>query len=169
MRHMLDVIANDIGTEAVATRMRRSLRGLRVVPYYGCQTVRPFMEYDGPDLPESMDRLLKALEADVVPYLMKTRCCGGILITSAKSVGVKLVSDLLAETDGADCVVTVCPLCQMNLDAYQADVSRHLGRRVNIPVLYLTQLMALAFDLPEAEVMLDRNLVAPKPILDRLG
>jgi heterodisulfide reductase subunit B len=169
VRHMLDVIANDIGPEKVQARMRRSLRGLRVVPYYGCQTVRPFMEYDGPDLPESMDRLLAAMEADVVPYLYKTRCCGGILITSTKDVGIKLVSDLLAETDGADCVVTVCPLCQMNLDAYQAEVSRKLGRRVNIPVLYLTQLMALAFDLPAQEILLQKNIVSPRPVLEKIG
>jgi len=168
VRHMLDVIAHDIGLEAVEARVRRRLDGLKVVPYYGCQTVRPYLEYDGPDLPESMDRLLEAMGADVVPYNLKTRCCGGILITTAKDIGVKLVADLLAEPSEADCFATVCPLCQMNLDAYQADVSRKLGRRVNMPILYLTQLMALAFDLPEEEIMLEKNIVSPKPVLEKL-
>jgi len=169
VRHMLDVVANELGPEAVKAQQKRDLKGLKVVPYYGCQTVRPYMTYDAPDLPMSMDRLLEAMGAEVLPYSLKTRCCGGILITTAKDVGVKLVSDLLAATAGADCVVTVCPLCQMNLDAYQAEASRLLGRQVNIPVLYLTQLMGLAFDLPEDETMLYKNIVSPRPILDKLG
>ncbi len=169
VRHMLDVIANDIGVQAIAARKTHDLRGLRVIPYYGCQTVRPYMTYDGPDQPVSMDRVLTALGAEVVPYSLKTRCCGGILITTTKDVGVKLVADLLAAADGADCVVTVCPLCQMNLDAYQADVSRKLGRPVNIPVLYLTQLMGLAFDLPAEEILLNKNIVSPRPVLEKVG
>jgi len=168
VRHLLDVIANDMGPDKVREHMKVNLNGLKVVPYYGCQTVRPFMEYDGPDLPESMDRLLEAMGANVMPYNLKTRCCGGILITTAKDIGVKLVSDLLAQVDDADCVVTVCPLCQMNLDAYQAEVSRRLGKQVSIPVLYLTQLMGLAFDLSQEEVMLYKNIVSPQPVLEKL-
>jgi heterodisulfide reductase subunit B len=169
VRHMLDVLANDIGPSKVEERKKRDLNGLKVVPYYGCQTVRPYLAYDGPDQPVAMDRLLEAMGAKVMPYHLKTRCCGGILITSAKDVGVKLVSELLAAAEGADCITTVCPLCQMNLEAYQGDVSRLLGRKVNIPVLYLTQLMGLVLDLPEEEIMLSKNIISPQPVVEKLG
>jgi heterodisulfide reductase subunit B len=169
VRHMLDVLANDLGPEAVEARTKRSLKGLKVVPYYGCQTVRPYLTYDAPDQPMTMDYVLEAMGAEVVPYNLKTRCCGGINITTAKDVGIKLVADLLAAAEGADCVTTVCPLCQMNLESYQADVSRFLGHKVDLPVLYLSQLMGLAFELPESELLLEKNMVSPQPILDKLG
>jgi heterodisulfide reductase subunit B len=169
VRHVLEVLANDFGPEVVQEHVRRSLSGLKVVPYYGCQTVRPYLEYDAPDRPETMDRLLEAMGAEVLPFSRKTRCCGGIMITSAKDVAVKLVSDILAEAEGADCIVTVCPLCQMNLDAYQGEVSKLLGRKISIPSLYLTQLMGLAFGLPEKDLLLNKNFTSPQPVLDKLG
>jgi heterodisulfide reductase subunit B len=169
VRHMLDVLANDLGPDAVQARQKRSLNGLKVVPYYGCQTVRPYPAYDAPDQPMTMDVVLKAMGAEVVPYHLKARCCGGINITTAKDMGVKLVSDLLVAAAGADCIVTVCPLCQMNLDSYQADVSRLLGREIKMPVLYLTQLMGLAFALPDSETLLNKNISSSQPVLARLG
>lgn len=169
VRHMLDVLANDFGPEAVRAQQKRGLKGLKVVPYYGCQTVRPYLAYDAPDQPMSMDILLQALGAEVVPFSLKARCCGGINITTAKDLGIKLVSELLTAAEGADCITTVCPLCQMNLDSYQADVSRFLGREIRIPVLYLTQLMGLAFGLPDADILLNKNISSPQPVLARLG
>ena len=169
VRHMLDVLANDIGPAAVETHKKRDLKGLKEVPYYGCQTVRPYPAYDAPDQPMTMDIVLAAMGAQVMPYPLKARCCGGINITTAKDIGVKLVSDLLVAAEGADCIVTVCPLCQMNLDSYQRDVSRLLGREIKMPVLYLTQLLGLVLNLPVGEIMLDKNISSPQPVLDRLG
>jgi len=159
VRHLLDVVANDIGVKAVADRVKRNLSGLKVVPYYGCQTVRPYGEYDGPYLPTSMDRLIEAVGAEPFPYLWKTRCCGGVLMTTEKAIGVNLVAELLSAAQGADCIVTVCPMCQMNLDAYQGEISTQLGMRIRMPVLFLTQLLGLAFGLPEKELLLEQNIV----------
>ncbi len=159
VRHLLDVIANDIGVEAVAKRVEKKLSGLKVVPYYGCQTVRPYGEYDGPYLPTSMDRLIEAVGAETFPYLWKTRCCGGVLMTTETEIGVKLVAELLTAAQGADCIVTVCPMCQMNLDAYQGKISAKLGVKIRIPVLFLTQLLGLAFGLPPDVLLLDQNIV----------
>lgn len=169
VRHMLDVLANDIGPAAIAARKRRDLKGLKVVPYYGCQTVRPYPAYDAPDQPTTMDTVLTAMGAQVLPYALKARCCGGINITTAKDVGVQLVSELLTAAEGADCITTVCPLCQMNLDSYQRDVSRLLGREIKIPVLYLTQLMGLVFELAGSEILLNKNISSPQPVLDWLS
>lgn len=169
VRHMLDVLANDIGPQAIEAHQKRQLNGLKVIPYYGCQTVRPYLAYDAPDRPMSMDRLLEAMGAEVMPFSMKTRCCSGINITSSKEMGVRLVSELLDAAQGADCIATVCPLCQLNLEAYQADVSKLLGREIHMPILYLTQLVGLALDLPESEIMLNKNIVSPQPVLGKVG
>jgi len=168
VRHLLDVIANDIGVEAVRRQVQQPLRGLRVAPYYGCLVVRPYAEFDGPDLPVSMDRLLEAIGAQPIPYLVKTRCCGGALINTKKSVGLKLLSDLLSAARGADCIVTVCPLCQLNLDAYQAEVSRYAHINFDTPVLYLTQLIGLAFGLQEDAIKLGQNIVPVDRLLSRV-
>jgi heterodisulfide reductase subunit B2 len=168
VRHLLDVVANDIGVEAVAKRVDRKLSGLKVVPYYGCQTVRPYGEYDGPYLPNSMDKLIEAVGAETYPYLWKTICCGGVLMTTEKSIGRKLVADLLGAAKGADCIVTVCPMCQMNLDAYQGEAAAELGMKVRIPVLFLTQLMGLAFNLPEKDLLLGQNIASVRGLLRQL-
>lgn len=165
VRHLLDVVANDIGTEAVKSRVKRKLSGMKVVPYYGCQTVRPYGEYDGPYLPTSMDRLIEAIGADPFPYLWKTTCCGGVLMTTDKPIGSKLVGALLNDAEGADCIVTVCPMCQMNLDAYQGEVTEHTGRHTRIPVLFLTQLLGLAFGLPDEDLLLDQDTVPVSGLL----
>lgn len=169
VRHLLDVIANDIGPEAIAERVKRPLTGLCVAPYYGCQTVRPYSPFDSPDQPKSMDGIIAALGAQVYPHPMSAKCCGGVLLTTKREVGLKLVSDLLEAMEGADCIATVCPMCQMNLDAYQGLVSQRLGRPVNIPILYLTQLLGLAFGLSDEQVGLKRNIVPFQPLSAQLA
>jgi heterodisulfide reductase subunit B len=159
VRHLLDVLANDVGVEKIAEQVKRPLQGLRVAPYYGCQTVRPYSPFDAPYMPETMDGILTALGAQVHPNPLKATCCGGTLLTTKREVGVKLVSDLFKAVEGAECVVTVCPLCQMNLESYQNAVSKKLGQSVHMPILYLTQLLGLAFGLPEKQLGLKHNIV----------
>lgn len=159
VRHLLDVIANDVGAEAIAARVKRPLAGLRIAPYYGCQTVRPYSSFDTPYLPQTMDGVLAALNVLVHPNPLKAACCGGTLSTTKREVGLKLVSDLFEAVEGADCIVTVCPLCQMNLESFQAQVSKLQGQPLRLPVLYLTQLLGLSFGLPESELGLKHNIV----------
>jgi len=168
VRHLPDVIANDIGTGAVKNRVKRQLSGLKVVPYYGCQTVRPYGEYDGPYLPTSMDNLIEAVGAEPFPYLWKTTCCGGVLMTTEKPIGSKLIGTLINDAKGADCIVTVCPMCQMNLDAYQGEISEQTGGHTHIPVLFLTQLLGLAFGLPDEDLLLNQNIVPISGLLRQL-
>ena len=89
VRHLLDVIANDVGAEAIAARVKRPLAGLRVAPYYGCQTVRPYSPFDAPYLPETMDSVLAALGVQVHPNPLKAACCGGTLSTTKREVGTQ--------------------------------------------------------------------------------
>ena len=169
VRHLLELLVSDIGIKAIARRVQRRLGGIRVAPYYGCLVVRPYAQFDGPDLPTSMDHLLASMGAEVVPYPMKTRCCGGVLMTTQREIGVKLVGDLLGPIRGVDCVVTVCPLCQINLEAYQRQVAGHLHASVQIPIVYFTQLMGLAFALPEEDLKLNASLAGSQKLVQRLG
>ena len=102
---------------------------------------------------------LDSLGAEVHPNPLRAACCGGTLMTTKREVGLKLVADLLQAVEGADCIATVCPLCQMNLESYQGLVSKTSGQEVHIPVLYLTQLMGLAFGLPEAQLGMKHNIM----------
>ena len=169
VRHLLDIVVNDVGLETVSERVRRRLDGLRVAPYYGCQIVRPYAEFDDPANPVFMDRLITALGAEAIPYSLKTACCGGVLATTKRDVALKLMGDLMAAARDADCIVTVCPLCQLNLDAWQAEAGRRLRTEFSIPVLYFTQLMGLAFGLPESELGLNRHIVSTTPLLEKLA
>jgi len=160
VRHPLDVLLNDIGLEAIKQKVRRPLTGLRVAPYYGCQIVRPYSTFDDQYNPTTMDRLLEALGATVVRFPLKTKCCGGSLTGTVPEAGIRLVYILHSEARkrGGDCLATVCPLCQFNLDAYHAQVASQYGK-VLVPAVYFTQLMGLAFGLPEQELGLRRAAV----------
>ena len=160
VRHPLDVLLNDVGLDAIKRRVQRPLKGLKVAPYYGCQIVRPYSTFDDQNNPTSMDRLIEALGATVVHYPLKTKCCGGSLTGTVPRAGIRMVYILLNEARkrGADCLATVCPLCQFNLDAYHADVKSHYGVAA-LPTVYFTQLMGLAFGLPEKQLGLQRAAV----------
>lgn len=156
-RHILDVLANDFGAEGIERKVMKNLGGLRVAPYYGCQCLRPFQDFDDPQEPVSMEPVIRALGAEVHPWSMGARCCGAGLMTTKKSVALDLVKALLTAAKGADCIATVCPMCQMNLDSFQSKVSRLSGEDLSISVIYLPQLMGLAFGLPEEQLRLKMN------------
>jgi heterodisulfide reductase subunit B len=166
VRHPLDVLVNDVGIGAIAARVTRPLRGLKVAPYYGCQIVRPYALFDDAENPTAMDRILKAAGAEVVDFPMKTRCCGGSHTGMLPEVGLRLVHILLREARrrGADVIVAACPLCQFNLDCYQDEVASRF-EQASIPVLYLTQVLGLALGLPGRALGLDRNVVPVEPAL----
>ena len=157
-RHLLDVLANDIGPQALAAQVKKPLTGLRVVPYYGCQALRPYGAYDDPEQPRSMESIIQALGAEVHPWNMGSKCCGAGLMTTKKEVALDAVANLLMAARGADCIVTVCPMCQMNLDSFQAKTSRLTRMDLTISVLYLPQLIGLALGLPEQVTQLNRNM-----------
>jgi heterodisulfide reductase subunit B2 len=146
-KHFLEAVVEDVGLEAVKAKVKRPLKGLRVAPYYGCQIVRPYGIEDGADNPMMMDHLIEAIGATVTYFPMKTTCCGGSLMGSRSEVAMRLCRNLLlcAQQDSADCIVVTCPLCQLNLDVYQPEINKAYSTNFNIPIVYFTQLMGLAF------------------------
>jgi heterodisulfide reductase subunit B len=150
----------------------RPLHGLKAAPYYGCVLTRPAaaVPLDDPEDPQSLDRLLHALGADVVPFDAKTKCCGGAVLVSHNDVALDLSGRVLKEAKeaGAECLVVACPMCQMALDAYQSKIERQMGEQVDLPVLYFTQLMGLALGLDERRLGLGRLFVSPSRVLSQV-
>jgi heterodisulfide reductase subunit B len=167
VRHLLDIVVNDVGYEKIHQAIKTNLEGLKVAPYYGCQMIRPKGAFDDPEEPVALDNLVAALGCTVVDYPVKTRCCGASLIGTKRDLALRMCRMLLlaARQNNADIIVTTCPLCQMNLDAFQGDIAKTTGERFDIPVIYFTQLMGVAFGLRPEELELDKVMVPAKPVL----
>ncbi len=167
VRKVLDVYVNDIGYETIASKVKKNLDGLKVACYYGCQEVRPHFGFDHTEMPESMDKLVKALGAVPVNFPLKSRCCGGSLIISEEDASLELIKKLLdsAVGNGAEVMVTGCPLCQLNIDAYQASVNRKYKTDYKLPVLFFTQLMGIAYGLDGKKLGLKASIVPVKKAL----
>ncbi len=146
VRHPLEMLYNDIGLDAIKSKIARRWHGGHVACYYGCQAVRPYDEVDKPCNPMRMDQLLNAAGIPTVNYSLKTKCCGGSLTGTIHDVGIRLNYILLKEAvrNGAQALVTICPLCQFNLDTYQKEISKATGEHFDMPIFYLTQTLGWA-------------------------
>lgn len=169
VRHLLDIMVNDVDPEAIAPLVKKNLAGLGVAIYYGCQALRPYATYDDHEQPRSLEPLIRALGADVHPWEMGAKCCGAALMTTKKDVAMELTGSLLRAAQGADCIVTVCPMCEMNLEAFQEPISKARGEDLAIPVLYLPQLIGLALGLSKKELKLNLNLALADSFKQRLN
>jgi heterodisulfide reductase subunit B len=168
VRHIQDVLYNDIGVEKIRARVTKPLNGLKIAGYVGCQSVRPYGEYDSTVKPVVQDRLLEALGAEAVPFAKKISCCGSGIFLPEMDYCMGLVKDILEDAlhHGAKLVSTVCPMCAMNLEMYQDRINKKFGTRLDVPIVYLTQLMAVAFGLDlKKDAALDRNVIPPETIL----
>ena len=170
IRLLTEVLVNDVGSEFIASKSKRELNGLKVAPYYGCQLVRPNFGFDDPEAPQALDRLVNSLGAEAVPFPMKDRCCGSSLIISEEGIALGLIYKLLknALKGGAQCIVTPCPLCQINLDAYQNKVNSRFKSSFNLPVLFVTQLIGLALGIDAKSLGLNTNIISPRPVLEHI-
>lgn len=162
--HLLDVICNGVGLEAVRGRVVRDLRGLKVAPYYGCLLVRPpeVCGFDDTENPTTLDRLLAAIGAEPVKWSYKTECCGASLALIQPEIVEKLVREIteMAVEAGASCIATACPLCSTNLESRQ---------KIGLPVFFFTELMGLALGLDGCEKWFKMHLVPTEPALQALG
>ncbi len=167
IRLLMEVLINEITPEVIATKVKRPLNGLKVAPYYGCQEARPNYGFDDPEFPQSLDRLVESLGAEAVPYPLKNHCCGGALVISEEDLALDLMRKLLANAmnNGAQCIVTSCPLCQTNLDAYQSRVNSKFKTNYNLPILFISQLMGIAFGLKSQDLGLKTNIVPANKVL----
>ena len=173
VRHLLDIFYNDVGLEAIAEKVVKPLKGLRIAPYYGCMIVRPGFQggFDDYEQPVALDKLMKVLGANVVDFPLKASCCGGHMTQISEPVAMDLLNRLLknAADYEADILVTLCPMCQLNLDAYQGDVNRYFKTKYHIPVLYFTQVMGLAMGMSAQAMGIGKEFVDARPALAKVG
>ncbi len=168
VRHLVDVLYNDVTPEFIADKVKNRLDGLKVAPYYGCQLVRPRYGLDDTEFPHTLDGLVTCLGAETVDFPMKARCCGGSLTISEEKNVLELTRKILqsAVDNGAQCLVTPCPLCQTNLDAYQGRINSRFKTGYDIPVLFITQLTGLALGIEARALGMNTNIVSPDEVLD---
>ena len=169
VRHLLDVIVNDVGPETIRNNLKRALTGFRIAPYYGCQCLRPYVVFDDPEDPRSMEPLIETAGAEVHPWNMGGKCCGASHMNTEMAVGRELVAAILQGAKGADAIVTVCPMCQMNLEAYQHKISCMQNEDLRMTVLYLPQLIGLALGLSEKDLRFDLNLSITDSFREKLA
>ena len=161
IRHPVDVLFNDIGLESIAKHIKKPLKGIKVASYYGCQMIRPFELFDPVHYPVTLDLLVDKLGATPLDWPLKTRCCGGSLTGTLHEAGMRLNYRLLSEAKnrGADMIITTCPLCQFNLECYQDRISSYTGKKIEMPILYFTQLVGLALGIPEKKLGIHRSFI----------
>ncbi len=165
-RHILDVLSHDMDAETIKSHVVKPLTGLKVACYYGCVLVRPPEKtgWDDPEHPVTMDQVLEAVGAEPVDWSYKVDCCGASMTLTISDVVTNLSSKIVAGAieAGADCIASACGICQINLDTRQ-QVQR------DVPILYFTELMALAFGVPGVEKWLSKHAVDPRPLLRERG
>jgi heterodisulfide reductase subunit B len=169
VRHLLDVIYQDVGETAIRDKVVKPLTGLRVAPYYGCQVVRPLVGEDSTEYPMQMDALFGWLGAEVVDYPVKAHCCGGHMTQISEPQAFELIRRLLhnAEEYHADVILCLCPMCQLNLDAYQGRVNNFFNVHFTMPILYFTQLLGVAFGIDPKQLGFGKEIVPAWPTIQR--
>ena len=161
VRHLIEVIIEDVGLDEIRDRTTNPLTGLRVAPYYGCQMLRPRRSQEEEvENPQFFEELLTAIGAEPIDYVNKTRCCGGSLIITNRRAALDMVHILLQEAVDKETkvIATTCPMCNVNLAVYQSQVNQEFGTHFSIPVMYFTQLMDLALGLNPEHLGIEKEL-----------
>jgi len=163
VKHFHWVLLEEFGEEGLRERVKSPLEGLRVYPYYGCHTVRPaeVLGFEPSENPSSLEKLIKALGAEPVSGERRLECCGFHAFWPAPKLSMRLTGLNLKDAldSKADCIVTPCPLCHMNLDANQGRALKEVGLNGKIPVLHVPQLVGLALGIEPKKLGLHRNFV----------
>jgi heterodisulfide reductase subunit B len=170
-KHVLDVLVNDVGMDELSGKIEKKINA-KIAPYYGCYLGRPpETAFDDPDDPVLMDQLIGLFGGECVPFsYMKARCCGGPLMMTRTDIAFEMARNILetAKKAGADCIALACPLCGMMLDAKQPDIEKEFRITIDMPVLYITQLLGLALGIDPKKLGLDKNIVDTKEILGKV-
>ncbi len=169
VKQLLWVLAGDYGLDRLRKHVVKPLSWLKVAPFYGCHSLRPSsaLGFDDPEKPWSLDAVIKTLGAESIQYRGKTKCCGfQVDLVAEETAELMTAARLLdGKGKGADCFVTPCPFCHINLDNYQRLAEKRAGANISMPIFHLAQLVGLALDLSPEEMGLSRHLISPENIL----
>ncbi len=166
IRHMVEVLIEDFGYDELKKPVVKPLEGLKFAGYVGCQTNRPFgINGESFENPVYLDKLVESVGGEAVAaYDQKVTCCGGALAFSEPDKSQKQIRDIVesAYDHGAEMIVTPCPLCQANVEIYQSEINRKQGTKFNMPVLYYSQLMTVAYGGSAKQAGLDGQVIKAK-------
>ncbi|MBW4489096.1 MAG: CoB--CoM heterodisulfide reductase iron-sulfur subunit B family protein [Trichocoleus desertorum ATA4-8-CV12] len=173
VKHLLWALVGDYGLEALQAKVTRKLAGLNCAAFYGCYLLRAqtSIPFDDPFQPESMENVFRAIGATPIYYRGRTQCCGWPLSSYATNQAFQMAGNHIQEAiaAGADCLVTPCPLCHLNLDSRQPEVEQVIGQKLGLPVLHLPQLVALALGITPEKLGLSHHIVSTRSVLEKLG
>ena len=166
-------VFNKAGMEQIAKAVEKPLKDLKVVSYYGCYYVKPpkLVNVDDTEDPMLMDKMVEAVGATAIDWPYKTECCGNSLVFHNKDVVLSLTKDILemAKEAGADCIITACPLCQSNTDTRQGQINKKFGTDFDIPIFYITELLAMAMGASASEIGADTHLTDTSKIIKTIS
>ncbi len=172
IKHFANILASDEGMARLKERIKRPLTGLKVAAFYGCYVLRPsgLSDFDNPDDPTGLEEIFEVLGATPVYYPSRTKCCGFPIVMMNKDASLEMAGNALVDAieSGADCVVTGCPLCHLNLDSYQPEIDKLMQKKYSIPILHLPQLVALALGYSPKELDMDKHIVSTLNIKRKL-
>jgi heterodisulfide reductase subunit B len=172
VRHIVEILLEDIGLDAIKNALQASLNGLQVACYYGCLLVRPHdvTNFDDPENPTSLDKLVTAMGGINLDWPYKVECCGGGLSMSRTDIVVNLTDSIvgMAKAAGAGCIAVSCPMCQINLDMRQLDIEKQTGTRHDMPILYITQLLGLCLGISPDKLGLNKLMISPANIIETI-
>lgn len=170
VRHMVEVLIEDFGYDELGSHVKKPLEGIKIAGYVGCQTNRPFgIDGESFENPMYLDKLVDTLGGESIPtYETKVQCCGGALMFSEQEKSQELVKGILeaAHDHEADMIVTPCPLCQLNVEAYQGQINSKYGTKFKMPVLYYSQIMAVAYGQDAKASGLGGQIIPTKKLKD---
>ncbi len=168
VRHMVEVLIEDLGYEAIGKHVKKPLEGIKIAGYVGCQTNRPFgIQGESFENPVYLDKLVDTLGGESIPtYEKKVQCCGGALAFSEPEKSQAMIKGIVeaAYDHGADMIVTPCPVCQMNVEVYQDHINQTYGTQFKMPVVYYSTLMSVAFGRSAKDAALQGQIIRAKPL-----
>ena len=172
VKHLLWIVVREIGVRQLGAQVVKSLRGLRIAPFYGCYILRPSWDlgFDDPENPTALEQVIRAVGGEAVAYAGRTKCCGFPIILEKEAIAVAMAGANMKEAkdQGGDCMVTPCPLCHMSLDIYQDRAGVAVQTALNLPILHLPQLLGLAMGISSKELGLSRHLIPVDSIVRRM-
>jgi len=169
---ILELLVERYGLDKLGAKVTNPLKGMTPACYYGCLLVRPveITGFDDPEDPQSMDRVMQTLGASPVDWAYKSECCGAGLAVTQPETGLEMIYRVLknAKDMGADSIVTACPICMLNLDMRQKAIEKKYGIQFNLPVYYVTELVAIACGDKPPTVGTNRHFVEANAIFRQL-
>jgi heterodisulfide reductase subunit B len=162
VKHLMEVLVDDVGLEEIQSKVVKPLEGLRVAPYYGCQILRPRKNGEEVENPDFFEALLSAVGAEPTDYALKAYCCGGSLILTSRQAALSMCRNLLQDAVDreATMIATACPMCQINLECYQSQVNQEFGTSFTMPIVYFTQLVGLALGIRPKKLGIGKELIS---------